>query len=111
MVIKYLSNFTISYVAIVHTYKTCIPWHILKKIYTADKSMGDKSVVSKGLLDCSQVTCCYMIATIIQHNAIVITEPYSVVIPEPSTSFGQSSDCSRGLLTLIGWLTSTIAPS
>ena len=88
-------------------------WHILKKIYIADESMGDKNVVSKGLglPDCSRVICCYMIATTIQHNAIVITEPYSVVVPELSTSFGQSSDCSRGLLTLIGWLTSTIAPS
>ena len=44
----------------------------------------------------------YMIAAVIQHNSIVITEPYSVADPEPSTSFGQLSDCSRGLSTVTG---------
>ena len=46
--------------------------------------------------------CCYMIAAVIQHNSIVITEPYNVADPEPSGSFRQLSDCSRGLSTVIG---------
>ena len=52
----------------------------------------------------------HMAAAVIQHNTIVITEPYSVADPEPSTSFRQLSDSTRGLSTATGWLSSTNIP-
>ena len=48
-----------------------------------------------------------MIIAAIQHNIIVITEPYSVVDPDPSSSVAQLSVCSRGTSTVMGWPTST----
>ena len=87
------SQRTLLEITAAYTYTVCIAWLLW------------------GFLLFYEGFCCYMIAATIKHSAIIITEPYSVVVSELSTSCGQLSDCSRGLSTAIGRLSSTIKPS